>query len=490
MKHYFTNENGGALVYVLLIIFSLAIFMPVVFSQLSQDRSQVIRLTNEVQVNQVLNSAMNSYLENNEILQSLCNNENLYLPDGEKVTLKVTTQTMSDMDLSCQTRNQAYKVVMKAFSGDYSESLTHMVVNSRRKLPPWIYVEDLGNGKHLICGFTPKGTNQITFDIRDEGATQWASWDSVASFTMLSDSDIRSRLEESDIAISESNEQDDLLSDLKQSFGSYLFFLNYQYGQSYNIEYTNAKGGVAFGDFKPNFNFYAFTKEYSATSTKILGATSNFIDGDKSDRMTSYLNVTAANGNAVIRIGPDGEIEYKEMKNSIDQPADETLIVTNSVDFTNTDKENISLSAGEVVIQDLASLTVANQSNPTFNITSKTGNVVIQGSLRNNSTSNSQDSFTGISIQSAQDIDARGANLFAERRIEFNAVGEIFLQKATLEYSKNKPELMLYAGEEKGIYLQDLSVIESTDIFDYSGNPCGILKSGDLAGSVNFGTCQ
>jgi len=485
MKNYFTNENGGALVYVLLIIFSLAIFMPVVFSQLSQDRSQVMRITNEVQVNQVLNTAMNSYLENNEILQSLCNNENLYLPDGGKVTLEVTTKTMNDMDLSCQTGNQAYKVVMKASSDGYSETLTHMV-NRGKKLPPWIYVEDLGNGEYLISGFTPKGTNNISFDIRDDDATEWNYWDSVASFTMLSNSDIKNRLEMSDINITDVDEQEDLLSDLRQSLGSYLFFLNYQYGQTFNIEYMNSKGEVAFGDFKSNFNFYAFTKEYSATSSQVLGAISNFISGEQSDRMTSNLDVAAANGDAVIRIGPDGEIEYIEMKNNIEKPSDETLIVTNSVDFTNTDKENIDLSAGEVVIQDLASLRVANQSNPTLNITSKSGDVVMQGSLTNYATANGGD-FTGITIKSAQDIDARWSDLYAERRIEFDAVGSIFLQNAILEFNKNKPELKLYAGND--IFLEDLSVIVPPDTFDYSGDPCGTLKSGDLAGKVDFGTC-
>jgi len=485
MKRYFKNEYGGALVYVLLIIFSLAIFMPVVFSQLSQDRSQVMRLTNEVQVNQVLNTAMNSYLENNEILQSLCDNETLYLPNQEAINLEVSTKTLNDVDLSCQQGNGSYKVVMTASSGEYSETLTHMVTNKR--LPPWIYVENLGDDTYLISGFTPKGTTNIKFDIQDVDATQTENWDGVSSFTMLSDEDIKSRLEMTDIGITDAGEQEELLASLKKSFGSYLFFLNYHYGQNFNIEYSNANGEVSFKDFKPYFNFYAFTKVYSATNDKVIGGMSHYSNGDISDRMTSLLSVSAANGDSVIRIGPDGEIEYIEMENEIVKPADETLIVTNSVDFTNTDKEDINLSAGEVVIQDLASLTVENQSNPTLNITSQTGDVVIQGSLSNHSTSNSNQDFNGITVQSAQDIDAREATLYVERRIEFDAGGSIYLQDALMEFDKKNSELNLYA--EDNIFLDRFSVQGSPSTFNFSGDACGILESGNLDNQSDFGDC-
>jgi len=399
MKNHLTNETGGALVYVLLVIFSLSIFMPIVFSQLSQDRSQTMRITNEVKVNQVLNTSMNSYLEKTEILQSLCGNKTLHSPSGGTVQLHVTTRTLNDQDLSCQETNQAYKVVMEASADGYSESITHMV-NKGKKLPPWIYVENLGGDRYLICGFTPKWTNYIDFDIRDKEATLWNDWDSVSSssFSILSNQDIKNRLTE--INIADSSEQEDLLADLRKSLGSYLFFLNYQYGEAFEIQYSNSSTGeVSFQDHKGNFDFYAYIKEDSVSTEKIVGGTSHFMNGDRSDRITSEIGVSAANGNSVIRIGPDGDIEYIEMEDEIDKPSDETLIVTNSVDYTNTKGSDIDLSAGEVVIQDLAALTVDDEGKQNLYITSDTGDVVIKGSLRNDANSKNID---GIKIVSAK----------------------------------------------------------------------------------------
>jgi hypothetical protein len=435
------NENGSALIYVLMISFVLMIFVPAILTTVSNTQASDLRIIHQKKATTLAVSGMREFVnytgtkvDQKQYLETNYGLTNIHSPGGEAIDFYQYAVSLNDLEEyshaislnDFKNLNESYKVIFAAISGDtnhnrvkddgerffYKKHLVHRVVYSTIRTPVPIISPLPYGGETEIIGESVAGATITVMD--NQGVLNTTAANESGNFSITT---------------------------------------------------------------RP-----LITGEMIRVTAKTKG---------KLQSLTASVDVLQRNeeveSDGLVKIiDEQGNVEYEYFQDI--QSTVKKMVVTSSVGtYSTSNKIELTAESGLTIEEGVSLTTDSNGNEVGLTLTTTKGDITINN-ITLEDLANS--SFNQIKIEAAGDVYMDNSILYAVRYISIKAGGNIYASNTILSNDKNFGAISFELTGTGTIYVDGLSITEPATASPSDVKICGQLANDSRINGINNYTCN